>query len=118
VYGSRVLKKDNPVFSWTYYFGGRFLSWWTNLLFASRVTDEPTCYKAFKTELLRSLDLTCNGFEFCPEVTGKLLKRGILIAEVPISYRPRSQKEGKKIRWHHAFEHMWVLWKIRWGRGA
>jgi glycosyltransferase involved in cell wall biosynthesis len=118
VYGSRVLKKDNPVVSWRYYFGGRFLSWWTNLLFGSRVTDEPTCYKAFRTGLLRSLNLTCIGFEFCPEATGKLLARGIPIAEVPISYRPRTLKEGKKIRWYHALEHMWVLWKIRWGWGS
>ena len=118
VYGSRFLKKDNPVISWTYYFGGRFLSWWTNLLFGSRVTDEPTCYKAFKTDLLRSLNLTCTGFEFCPEATGKLLRRGIPIVEVPISYRPRTLKEGKKIRWHHALEHMWILWTIRWRRGG
>lgn len=118
VYGSRVLKGDNPVVSWTYYLGGRFLSWWTNLLFGSRITDEPTCYKAFKTGLLRSLDLTCTGFEFCPEVTGKLLRRGVPIVEVPIGYRPRTMKEGKKIRWHHALEHMWVLWRLRWGRGA
>ncbi|HEX4048339.1 MAG TPA: glycosyltransferase family 2 protein [Elusimicrobiota bacterium] len=115
VYGSRVLKKDNPVVSWSFYFGGRFLSLWTNLLFGSSVTDEPTCYKAFRTTLLRSLDLTCTGFEFCPEATGKLLRRGIPIVEVPISYRPRTLQEGKKIRWYHALEHMWVLWKLRWG---
>lgn len=113
VYGSRILKGDNPASYARYYWGGRLVSWWANLLFASSVTDEPTCYKLLRTELLRSLDLQCTGFEFCPEVTGKLLLRGIPIAEVPISYRPRRIEEGKKIRWKDGVIALWTLLKVR-----
>jgi hypothetical protein len=100
----------------SYYWGGRLLSWWTNILYGSSVTDEATCYKLFKTELLRSYDLRCTGFEFCPEVTAKTLRRGIKIFELPISYNPRRIEEGKKIRWHDGIVHAWVLLKLRWGR--
>ncbi|HPQ41812.1 MAG TPA: glycosyltransferase family 2 protein, partial [bacterium] len=75
--------------------------------------DEPTCYKMFSTELLQSLDLRCPGFEFCPEVTGKILKRGIKIYEIPIQYNPRSLEEGKKIRWTDGLIALWTLLKIR-----
>ena len=97
VYGSRILKKDNPKAGLTFYLGGRLLSFITNLLYGTRITDEPTCYKVFKTEVIREINLRCSGFEFCPEVTAKLAKRGYRIAEVPISYKPRSIAEGKKI---------------------
>ncbi len=116
VYGSRSLKAGNFPSYGRFYWGGRFLSWLTNLLFGSSITDEPTCYKAFRTELLRSLDLRCDGFEFCPEVTGKILRRGIRIHEVPISYRPRSIEEGKKIRWHDGLLAIWTLLRIRCSR--
>ena len=113
VYGSRVLKDDNPRSYQSFYWGGRLLSWWTNLLFGSRITDEPTCYKAFRTDLLRSLDLTCEGFEFCPEATAKILLRGVCVREVPISYHPRSKSEGKKIRWHDGLRALWTLFRLR-----
>jgi glycosyltransferase involved in cell wall biosynthesis len=98
VYGSRNLQR-NPLSSFSFYWGGRLLSWVTNLLFHSRLTDQSTGYKLVRTPLLRSLSLQRDGFEFCSELTGKLLRRGISIHEVPISYRPRSFAEGKKIRW-------------------
>jgi dolichol-phosphate mannosyltransferase len=113
VYGSRILEPSNVRSYWRYYWGGRFLSWWTNLLYGSAVTDEPTGYKAFRTSLLRSLDLRCDGFEFCPEVTAKLLRRGVEIREVPISYRPRSIGEGKKIRWQDGVVALWTLLRHR-----
>lgn len=113
VYGSRIRKKDNPRSYWRYYWGGRILSWWTNLLYGSSITDEPTGYKVFRTNLLKSLDLQCAGFEFCPEATGKVLRRGISIVEVPISYRPRSIEEGKKIRWKDGAIALWTLLKYR-----
>jgi glycosyltransferase involved in cell wall biosynthesis len=113
VYGSRILRSDNGRSYARYYWGGRVLSWWTNLLYGSSVTDEPTCYKVFKTSLLRSLDLRCTGFEFCPEVTAKILRRGIAIHEVPISYHPRRIEEGKKIRWHDGVIALWTLLKLR-----
>ena len=113
VYGSRILKKDNGRSSYSFYWGGRLLSWWANLLYGSRITDEATCYKVFKSSLLKSLKLDCRGFEFCPEVTAKLLKRGIKITEVPISYSPRTVAEGKKISWKDGVTAIWVLLKLR-----
>ena len=114
VYGSRNLRW-NPRSSWSFYWGGRLLSWTANLLYGSHITDEPTGYKAFRADLLRSLDLQSDGFEFCPEVTGKVLRRGIEIHEVPISYRPRSFDEGKKINWRDGLRAIWTLLKYRGG---
>lgn len=112
VFGSRILARQ-PMSYLRYWLGGRGVTWFTNLLFGSNITDEPTCYKMVETDLLRSLDLECPGFEFCPEVTGKILKRGIPILEVPIHYNPRSLEEGKKIRWVDGFIALWTLIKIR-----
>ncbi len=116
VYGSRILSSNNARSSFVFYWGGRLLSGITNFLYGSQITDEPTCYKVFKTELLKSLDLCSDGFEFCPEVTAKILLRKIPIYEVPISYRPRSWKEGKKIQWKDGFIAIWVLIKYRFKR--
>lgn len=113
VYGSRILKKDNPRAGFTFYIGGRLLSFLANALYGLRITDEPTCYKVFKSDILRSLDLKCTGFEFCPEVTAKLARKGYSIVEVPISYRPRSVAEGKKIRWRDGVTAVWTLLKYR-----
>lgn len=112
VYGSRNLY-GNPRSSWSFYWGGRLVSWIANLLYGSHITDEPTGYKVLRADLLRSLDLQSDGFEFCPEVTGKILRRGIEIHEVPISYRPRSFDEGKKINWHDGLRAIWTLLKYR-----
>lgn len=97
VYGSRNLV-DNKRFKKTYYYGGKLLTYLTNLLFNSRLTDVNTCYKLFEINILKSLHLETNGFSLCEEATSKILKRGIKIKEVPISYYPRSFAEGKKIR--------------------
>jgi dolichol-phosphate mannosyltransferase len=115
VYGSRNLQ-PNPRSTWSFYWGGRLLSWIANVLYGSRITDEATGYKVFRTDLLRSLDLQPSRFEFCPEVTGKILRRSIEIHEVPISYRPRSFAEGKKIDWHDGLSAIWTLVKFRFGR--
>lgn len=113
VYGSRILKKNNPICSRKFYIGGRFLTFLANLLYKANITDEPTCYKAFEVSLLNSLNLRCNRFEFCPEVTAKIRKRNIPIYEVPISYNPRKLKEGKKIGWRDGIEAVWTLLKYR-----
>ena len=84
-----------------------------SLLFLNWITDEGTCYKVFKADLLKSLDLKCTGFGFCPEVTAKVRKRGYKIVEVPISYRGRSDEEGKKIRWQDGLEAFLNLIKYR-----
>ena len=95
------------------YFAGRILTWTTNLLYGAHITDEATCYKAFRASVLKSIPLQCTRFEFCPEVTAKILKRGYNIVEVPISYDPRTYDEGKKINYKDGFEALWVLLKYR-----
>ena len=112
VYGSRTLGKGKRSY-WRYYWGGRFLSWLANMLYGARITDEPTCYKVFRAEVLKSLDLKCQRFEFCPEVTAKLCKRGYHIKEIPISYYPRKIEEGKKIRWIDGLAAILTLLKYR-----
>lgn len=115
VYGSRITGPDKPG-SLKFYFGGRLVTIATNLLYGSHLTDEPTCYKLFKGDLIRSIPLTCTGFEFCPEVTAKVIKRGLRIAEVPIRYFPRSVDEGKKIRSWDGVLAIWELLKWRFSR--
>jgi dolichol-phosphate mannosyltransferase len=113
VYGSRFLNKQNKHSYIRYYLGGVTLSLLANLLYSQKLTDEPTCYKVFDSQLLKSLNLKCRKFEFCPEVTAKVAKRGILIKEVPIAYNPRSISEGKKIRWRDGVKAIWTLIKYR-----
>lgn len=97
VYGSRELKKQSKRYSGLrFYLGGIFLSKLTNILYGQSLTDEATCYKLFRADLLKSLPLTCRRFEFCPEVTALIARRGIKIPEVGISYFPRHRQEGKK----------------------
>ncbi|MFO1492068.1 MAG: glycosyltransferase family 2 protein [Kiritimatiellia bacterium] len=117
VFGSRRLRKENKQYSGAvYYAGGIFLSWVTRVLYGIRITDEPTCYKMVETRLLRSLGLVSERFEFCPEVTAKLARRGVPILEVPISYHPRHKDEGKKIGWKDAVEAVWTLLRYRFAR--
>jgi len=116
VYGSRILG-DNPASYSRYYWGGRFLTWATNALFGSRLTDTHTCYKVFRTQVLRDLHLREDRFGFCTEATSLLLKRGVRIVEVPISYHPRSMAEGKKIRWHDGLNALGVAFRIRFSGG-
>ena len=99
------------------FLANRILTGSANLLYGLSITDEATCFKVFRTELLRELDLTCTGFEFCPEVTAKLGRRQIKIVEVPIAYTARAIEEGKKVRWTDGVEAMWVLMKHRLSTG-
>lgn len=98
VYGSRFLKA-NPNIPRRTILANKFLTWVTNRLYGSRLTDMETAYKAFRAEVIKGLNLTCHRFEFEPEVTAKLLRNRCHITEVPISYNPRTQAEGKKIGW-------------------
>ncbi len=98
VYGSRFLKKVRGQ-TFLASFANRFLSLLTTVLYGQRITDMETCYKVCRTSILRSLDLRSTGFEIEPEITAKLLRKGIRILEVPIDYKPRTTDEGKKIRW-------------------
>ncbi len=93
--------------------GNRFLTFVTNILYGTRLTDMETCYKVMPTALISALKLRSRGFEFEPEITAKLLKRGYKIAEVPISYAARSASEGKKISWRHGIPAMQALIRYR-----
>jgi len=117
VYGSRILGRQSgrrmEISYLRYYLGGRFLSWLTSFLYGARISDAATGYKVFRTDLIKSLNLSHPGFDFCPEVTAKVLRKGISILEVPISYTPRSIAEGKKIRWIDGIIAIWTLLKYR-----
>ena len=118
VYGSRFLATDRPDgMRFANYLANRILTTSANWLYGLSITDEATCFKVFRTDLLRQLDLRCEGFEFCPEVTAKLGKRKVAIAEVPIHYRARNIAEGKKVRWTDGVEALWVLVSQRLRRG-
>jgi len=112
VYGSRNLENNKSGMK-AYKWGGVFLSHLANLLYGLRITDEATGYKLFKTDVLKSLNLKCQRFEFCPEVTAKLAKKKYRVKEVPISYKPRSFSEGKKIRWIDGVLAIFYLIKFR-----
>ena len=114
IYGSRFLNKSNNKHSYySFYLGGRLVSLITNILYFQRLTDEPTCYKVFDADFLKSFPLQCEGFEFCPEITAKVAKKGIKIKELPIKYYPRKVDEGKKIKWYDGVEAIWTLVKYR-----
>ena len=114
VYGSRFLANPRPTgMKLPNFVANRALSIASNLLFGLSITDEATCFKLFRTDLLRSFELECERFEFCPEVTAKAGLAGLHIVEVPISYSARAIADGKKIRWTDGVEAMWVLVKHR-----
>ena len=114
VYGSRRMRHTNKQHSGViYYLGGMLVTYVTRWLYRLDITDEATCYKMLETNLMRSLNLKCERFEFCPEVTAKLAKRKEPILEIPISYFPRHKSEGKKIGWKDAVEAIWTLLKFK-----
>lgn len=116
VYGSRWLNPGNTRPPWPYSVGGNLLSKLTNVLYGSRLTDEATGYKLIRTDILRSLQLKSTGFDFCPEVTARLLRRGRRIVEIPIRYLPRDKTKGKKITWLDGLQAVWTLFTIRFQR--
>ena len=89
------------------------LAWLVTILYGRRITDEATAYKAFRREVIDRIDLTCRRFEFCPEVTAKVLRMGEQIVEVPVTYRARDFEAGKKIGWRDFFVAVWTLLKYR-----
>jgi glycosyltransferase involved in cell wall biosynthesis len=113
VYGSRILHKNYKYSHFCFFLGGRLVSFMTNLLFFSRLTDEPTCYKCFRSDLIKNIKINGNKFEWEPEVTAKILKKGIKIKEVPIRYYPRDRDHGKKIKWYDGLDAIWTLIKYR-----
>lgn len=112
VYGSRFTGERRNMFFW-HMFANRFLSLITNILFDSTLSDMETCYKMMPRQFLKQLNLKSKRFDFEPEVTAKILKRGVRIYEVPISYAGREYHEGKKITWRDGLIALWTLLKYR-----
>jgi glycosyltransferase involved in cell wall biosynthesis len=112
VYGSRFTgERRNMLF--LHWVGNRFLSLVTNVLYNSTLSDMETCYKLFDRRVLDGIRLRADRFDFEPEFTAKVLRRGIRIYEVPISYAGREPSEGKKITWHDGVTALWTLVKYR-----
>jgi glycosyltransferase involved in cell wall biosynthesis len=110
VYGVRP---DRPERGMRFYLGAKFLTHLTNVLYGAGIHDEATCYKVFRRSVLQNIPLECRRFEFCPEVTAKLCRLGEKIWEVPISYRPRSRDQGKKLRHSDGWIAIWTLVQLR-----
>jgi glycosyltransferase involved in cell wall biosynthesis len=113
VYGSRYLAGDNPLPLTHFKIAVLALNAFANLLYGIHITDEATCYKVIRRTLIQSLPLRCERFEFCPEVTARVAKRGETIVEVPIRYHYRTRSQGKKIGWRDGFEAFWTLLRYR-----
>lgn len=108
VYGSRFLgsvrrmRLPNRVANW-------LLAVLASVLYGQRITDEATAYKVFRGDLIRSIPLECERYEFCPEITAKVLKRGERILELPVTFEARTFEEGKKIGWRDFIQAVWTL---------
>jgi glycosyltransferase involved in cell wall biosynthesis len=114
VYGSRLSGgKVTRAFHFTHYLGNKFLSLLTNILYDCTLTDMETCYKVFKADIFKSVVIKSNRFEFEPEITAKVLKQGVRIYELPISYFGRDFSEGKKITWKDGFAAIIALIRYR-----
>jgi len=127
VYGSRILREKamgnagimgfvkgkHPHSYLLAYLGGVAITKWTNLVTGSSLTDEPTCYKAFHRSVIDGITIDCDDFSWEPEVTVKLLNEGHAIHEIPVSYHPRKNDEGKKINWKHGVGALLTIWKYR-----
>ena len=112
VYGSRFLG-PHRAFLFTHYMGNRFLTFVTNVLYNTMLTDMETCFKAIRAEKVRQMTLRSDRFGIEPEITAKLFKMGCRVYEVPITYEGRGYEEGKKISWKDGLEALWVLLKYR-----
>ena len=112
VYGSRFTgERRNMLF--LHWVGNRFLSLVTNILYNSTLSDMETCYKLFERDVLNGIQLQAERFDFEPEFTAKILRQGIRIYEVPISYAGRELYEGKKTTWRDGVTALWTLVKYR-----
>ncbi|HKX32830.1 MAG TPA: glycosyltransferase family 2 protein [Blastocatellia bacterium] len=114
VYGSRLSGgKVARAFNFWHYLGNKFLTFITNLLYNSILSDMETCYKVFRADVIKNIQIRSNRFDFEPEITAKILKRRYKLYEMPISYYGRDFAEGKKITWRDGFAAVWALIKYR-----
>lgn len=114
VYGSRFLKRHIPMYK-IYFLGNKLLTAITSIIYGSKITDMETCYKVFEKKTIKKIKLRANHFDIEPEITAKILRKGIRIKEIPISYSPRSIEEGKKINWKDGLQAIWTLIYLRFG---
>jgi glycosyltransferase involved in cell wall biosynthesis len=112
VYGTRFLG-THRVFLYWHYLGNRLLTWITNILYNTMLSDMETCFKMCRAEIFRGVALETNRFGFEPEFTAKVFKRHCKVYEVPISYNGRGYEEGKKITWRDGIAALYFLLKYR-----
>ncbi len=115
VYGSRLetIRKNMQNMYKLHYFGNVFLTVMTNILYGAKITDMETGYKVFRKEVIENMKLRARRFDFEPEITAKILKRGYRIKEIPISFAARKFDEGKKITWRDGIKALYYLIKYR-----
>lgn len=112
VYGSRFLRGNSAMFFW-HYVGNNLLTLATNILYNTLISDMEVGYKVFRAKVIKGIPIKSNRFDFEPEITAKILKRGYKIQQVPINYIGRDYSEGKKITWKDGFSALWTLVKYR-----
>lgn len=113
VYGSRLLDYNPSSFMWTHLLANKLITFTGNILYNLKLTDIETCYKAFKAKILDGIKIKSNRFDFEPEITAKILKKGARLKELPISYSGRTYLEGKKVTWIDGFHAIWALVKFK-----
>ena len=115
VYGSRLaaIKKNINKMNKLHYIGNMFLTFATNILYGTKITDMETGYKVFRKEVMQGINLRAARFDFEPEITAKILKKGYKIHEVPIDFMGRKFDEGKKITWVDGIKALYYLLKYR-----
>lgn len=112
IFGSRFMTK-NPNIYRRFLWGNKVLTWVMNCLYRSHLTDSYTCYKLLPTSVFQDLNLTSNGFELEAEICCRCLSRGVKIVEIPITYRPRTLEDGKKIRFKDAWKGLTMMLRLR-----
>ena len=112
VYGSRFRKSGTQIHRTFHYLVNRFLTLLSNIASGLYLSDMETCYKAFKSEIIKNIKLTSNRFGFEPEVTAKLGRLAVRVEEIPIRYFPRNYLQGKKITWKDGLAAVWHIFKF------
>lgn len=114
VYGSRLTGgKVARAFNFWHFIGNKVLTLTTNVLYNAVLSDMETCYKVFRADVIKNIQIKSNRFDFEPEITAKVLRRKYKLYEMPISYYGRDFSEGKKITWRDGFAAVWALVKYR-----
>lgn len=114
VYGSRFFDKRNSgKFLFLSFIANKFLTFITQILYKTALTDMETCFKAFRADVIKNIEIKSDRFDFEPEITAKILKKGIRFRELPISYNARTAEEGKKINWKDGIQAVFALIKYR-----